>query len=118
MILTDDHFASIVKAIAEGRAVYSNIRKFLLYILNSNMSEAVPSAGQFYTGRAVLDVRTYRASTAELLGSETYQVGANNTPGELGPSPLAAETEAAKEVGRRAAAGIAVEFADALPRRR
>ena len=44
MILTDDNFASIVRAIKEGRAVYSNIRKFLLYIFNSNMSEAVPSA--------------------------------------------------------------------------
>jgi magnesium-transporting ATPase (P-type) len=44
MILTDDNFASIVKAIEEGRAVYSNIRKFLLYILNSNMPEGVPSA--------------------------------------------------------------------------
>jgi magnesium-transporting ATPase (P-type) len=44
MILTDDNFASIVKAIEEGRAVYSNIRKFLQYILNSNMPEGVPSA--------------------------------------------------------------------------
>jgi len=44
MILTDDNFASIVHAIEEGRAVYSNIRKFLLYILNSNVPEAVPSA--------------------------------------------------------------------------
>jgi potassium/sodium efflux P-type ATPase len=44
MILTDDNFASIVKAIEEGRAVYSNIRKFILYILNSNMPEGVPSA--------------------------------------------------------------------------
>lgn len=44
MILTDDHFASIVHAIEQGRAVYNNIRKFLLYILNSNMPEAVPSA--------------------------------------------------------------------------
>ena len=43
MILTDDNFASIVKAIELGRAVYSNIRKFLLYIFNSNMAEAVPS---------------------------------------------------------------------------
>lgn len=44
MILTDDNFASIVRAIEEGRAVYNNIRKFILYILNSNMPEAVPSA--------------------------------------------------------------------------
>lgn len=43
MILTDDNFASIVMAIREGRGVYANIRKFLLYILNSNMPEAIPS---------------------------------------------------------------------------
>lgn len=42
MILTDDNFASIVNAVEEGRAVYSNIRKFAVYIFNSNVSEAVP----------------------------------------------------------------------------
>ena len=49
MILTDDNFASIVKAIREGRAVYSNIRKFLLYIFNSNTPEAVPSAAFLFS---------------------------------------------------------------------
>jgi Ca2+-transporting ATPase len=49
MILTDDNFASIVRAIEEGRAVYSNIRKFLLYILNSNVPEAVPSAAFLFS---------------------------------------------------------------------
>ncbi|QGX46791.1 HAD-IC family P-type ATPase [Streptococcus equinus] len=44
MILADDHFASIVKAVEEGRAVYHNIKKFLTYIFNSNTPEAVPSA--------------------------------------------------------------------------
>lgn len=44
MILTDDHFASIVDAVEEGRAVYHNIKKFLTYIFNSNTPEAVPSA--------------------------------------------------------------------------
>jgi Ca2+-transporting ATPase len=53
MILTDDNFASIVKAIEEGRAVYSNIQKFLLYILNSNMSEAVPSAAFLFSRGAI-----------------------------------------------------------------
>ena len=43
MILTDDNFASIVHAVEQGRTVFNNIRKFLLYILNSNMPEAVPS---------------------------------------------------------------------------
>lgn len=42
MILIDDNFASIVNAVEEGRTVYGNIRKFALYIFNSNMPEAVP----------------------------------------------------------------------------
>lgn len=42
MILTDDNFASIVNAIEEGRAVYSNIKKFTGYIFTSNTPEAVP----------------------------------------------------------------------------
>jgi sodium/potassium-transporting ATPase subunit alpha len=42
MILLDDHFASIVNAIEEGRAVFENLRKFLTYILTSNIPELVP----------------------------------------------------------------------------
>lgn len=49
MILTDDNFSSIVRAVEEGRAVYENIQKFLLYIFNSNMSEAVPSAAFLFS---------------------------------------------------------------------
>ena len=42
IVLLDDNFASIVAAIEEGRAVYDNIRKFLTYILTSNVPEIVP----------------------------------------------------------------------------
>ncbi|HYE34258.1 cation-transporting P-type ATPase [Methylocaldum sp.] len=42
MILLDDNFASIVSAIEEGRAVFDNIRKFMSYILTSNIPELVP----------------------------------------------------------------------------
>lgn len=50
VILTDDNFASIVAAVEEGRAVYSNIRKFLTYILASNVPEAVPSILFLFSG--------------------------------------------------------------------
>lgn len=42
MILLDDNFASIVSAVEEGRAVFSNIQKFLTYILTSNVPELIP----------------------------------------------------------------------------
>ncbi len=42
IVLADDDFASIVAGIEEGRAVFANIRKFLTYILTSNIPELVP----------------------------------------------------------------------------
>jgi P-type Ca2+ transporter type 2C len=39
MVLTDDHYASVVSAIEEGRAIYDNIRKFVIYLLRANFDE-------------------------------------------------------------------------------
>lgn len=41
MILLDDHFTSIVSAIKEGRAIFDNIRKFVNYLLSSNIMEVM-----------------------------------------------------------------------------
>jgi P-type Ca2+ transporter type 2C len=41
MVLTDDNYASIVAAVEQGRIIYSNIRKFVYYLLSCNMAEIV-----------------------------------------------------------------------------
>ena len=39
MVLTDDNYASIVAAIEQGRVIYANIRKFVFFLLSSNVAE-------------------------------------------------------------------------------
>jgi Ca2+-transporting ATPase len=51
MVLTDDNFASIVKAIEESRGIYDNIRKYLIYLLSSNAGELMTMfAGVMFAG--------------------------------------------------------------------
>lgn len=90
MILTDDNFASIVNAIEEGRAVYNNIRKFVLYIFNSNMAAAVPMVLYLFSRGAIpLPLTIMQVLAIDLgtdmvpamgLGVEKPEAGIMNVP--------------------------------------
>ncbi len=90
MILTDDNFASIVNAIEEGRAVYSNIKKFSTYIFTSNTPEAVPfilyalTAGRIPLALNVMHVLSIDLGTdivpALALGAEPPEPGMMTRP--------------------------------------
>jgi Ca2+-transporting ATPase len=49
-MLTDDNFASIVAAVEEGRGVFDNIKKYLMYLLSSNIGEIGLMAGSVLLG--------------------------------------------------------------------
>jgi Ca2+-transporting ATPase len=57
MVLTDDNYASIVDAVEQGRVIYSNIRKFVYYLLSCNLAEiAIIFLGILFTQGSPLTV--------------------------------------------------------------
>ncbi len=98
MILTDDNFASIVHAVEEGRAVYANIRKFGVYVFNSNMAEAVPfivflfSRGLIPLPMTVMQVLSIDLGTDMVpaigLGAEPPEAGIMQLPPRSQKEPL------------------------------
>ena len=90
MVLADDNFASIVNAVEEGRAVFSNIKKFLTYIFTSNTPEAVPfilfafTAGRIPLALNVMQILSIDLGTdlvpALALGAEPPEPGLMDRP--------------------------------------
>ena len=90
MILTDDDFATIVSAVAAGRQVFDNVRKFVLYIFAHAVPEVVPflifalSGGAIPLPLTVLQILAIDLGTETLpalaLGREPAEPGAMNRP--------------------------------------
>jgi magnesium-transporting ATPase (P-type) len=90
VVLADDHFASIVNAVEEGRAVYANIRRFTTYIFTSNAPEAVPflvhalSGGRFPLALNIMQILAVDLGTdlvpALALGAEPTEPGVMDRP--------------------------------------
>ena len=78
IILLDDNFASIVDAIEEGRAVFDNIRKFLTYILSSNIPELVPYLA-FVLFRIPLPLTIIQILAVD-LGTDMLPAGSQSAP--------------------------------------
>lgn len=80
LVLLDDHFASIVAGVEQGRATYVNIRRFLTYHLTDNVAELTPfvvwalSGGRFPLALGVLQILALDLGTDTLsavaLGAE------------------------------------------------
>jgi len=50
MILADDNFATLVAAVEEGRAIFDNIKKYLVFLLSCNLAEILVLTGAFFVG--------------------------------------------------------------------
>ena len=69
MVLLDDSFATIVKAIERGRAVYNNIRRFLVYLFTHNIGELFPIVFATLAGLPVVPLNALQVLSID-LGSD------------------------------------------------
>ena len=118
MVLTDDNFATIVAAVEEGRVVYDNVRKFIVYIFAHATPEVVPflvfalAGGAVPLPLTVLQLLAFDVGTETLpslaLGRDPAEPGIMERPprranGERDPPPDAPARVAIPRPDRRGA---------------
>ncbi|MFG2269611.1 cation-translocating P-type ATPase [Streptomyces chartreusis] len=89
MVLLDDSFASIAAAVRLGRAVYQNIRKFLVYLFSHNIGELVPILAATFAGFPLVPISAVQILAIDLgsdvlpalaLGAEPPEPDVMNRP--------------------------------------
>ena len=81
IILLDDNFATIIKAIEEGRAVYDNIKKFITYVLTSNVPEILPFIA-YVLFPIPLPITVVQILSIDLITDILPAIGLGNEPPE------------------------------------
>ena len=98
MVLADDHFATLVLAVREGRGVLDNIRKFLRYLLSSNIAEVMAVlAGVLGAGLLGLQAGAGGAVALPLLATQLLWVNLVTDTGPalaMGVDPVAEDVMA------------------------
>ncbi|MEB3264996.1 MAG: cation-translocating P-type ATPase [Cyanobacteriota bacterium] len=104
MVLLDDNFATIVNAVEEGRLVYANIRRFVKYILGSNVGELITIAAAPLVGLVGAPMTPLQILWMNLVTDGVPALALALEPGEAGlmqRSPAApGESIFARGVGR------------------
>jgi P-type Ca2+ transporter type 2C len=89
MVLLDDSFASIVRAVELGRSVYQNIRKFLIYLFSHNIAELTPILAAAFVGFPLVPLTALQVLAIDLgsdvlpalaLGAEPPEPGLMDRP--------------------------------------
>ena len=89
MILLDDSFASIIKAVEQGRGVYANVKKMVTYIFSHNMAELFPYVFAALAGVGLVPLGALQVLAIDLgsdvlpglaLGTEKPEPGVMNLP--------------------------------------
>ncbi|MES9910879.1 MAG: cation-transporting P-type ATPase [Candidatus Sedimenticola sp. 4PFRAG1] len=84
MVLTDDNFATIVAAVEEGRTVYDNIRKAILFILPTNGGEALVILGAILYGFSEFPLTPVQILWVNMITAVTLALALAFEPSEQG----------------------------------
>jgi magnesium-transporting ATPase (P-type) len=110
MILLDDSFASIIKAVEQGRGVYANVKKMVTYVFSHNMAELFPFVFATVAGVGLVPLGALQVLAIDLgsdvlpglaLGTEHPELGVMNRP----PRPRAERLMSRATLGRVAYIG-------------